>query len=49
VFESENGKVQKHSTADARSEYSVVGEQACLSRLLRRSQASEQSLMTECV
>lgn len=34
MFESENGKVQKHSTADARSEYSVVGEQACLSRLL---------------
>jgi hypothetical protein len=34
VFDSEKGKVRKHSTGEARSEYEVVGEQASLTRLL---------------
>jgi hypothetical protein len=28
VFDSEKGKVEKHSTGEARSEYDVIGEQA---------------------
>ena len=45
MFESEKGRMRKHSTGKVRSEYDVLGEQASLSKSIRRVQASALSPM----